>query len=347
MVVPSQPLSPDQVIGRLQAPGPADALGVTRPPFELPRELLSHPRTRQELLQAGVTWRDLAGPLWTSVQPGVHLWLPPDRLEDVTRIEAVVAWMPEEAVLGGWAALRWAGVQAIDGRSGPGAQHDLPVPVCIGPAGRVRRPPGVDLDRSTILDIDLCERNGVRITTPARSCLDVARRCGPEEGLVATDAALRAGLVTRAQLADALSRLVRIKAVPAARLVVTLADPGAESAPESRFRYVWVVLAGLPRPLVNPVILGSGGAFLGRADLLDDAAGMVGEYDGAQHREIDAHTADNVREEGFEGTNLLVTRATAIDLWPQRAQLVQRLVRRHAWGMSRDRSRDSWIVQRP
>jgi hypothetical protein len=273
--------------------------------------------------------------------------MPPDRLDAMTRIEAVVAWMPEGAVLGGWAALYWAGVDSLDGRTGPGACRDVPISVCLGPVGRVRRPAGVDLDRSTILDVDLTECRGVAMTAAARSCLDVARRCGPEEGLVVTDAALRAGLVSRADLDDAASRLVRIKAVPAARLVASLADPGAESAPESRLRYVWVVEAGLPAPLVNPVVLGRDGTFLGRSDLLDEAAALVGEYDGEDHRLLERHTADNVREEGFEATNLIVTRATAIDLWPQRRRLVRRLVERHTAGMARDHARDSWVLQRP
>jgi hypothetical protein len=299
------------------------------------------------LRDAGVAWRDLAGPLWTPVLPGVHVWLPPERLDAITRIESVVAWMPQGAVLGGWAALHWAGLGNIDGRTGPGASRDLPISVCLGPVGRVRQPPGVDLDRSTILDVDLTECRGVAMTTPARSCLDVARRCGAEEGLVVTDAALRAGLVSRADLDDAVSRLVWIKAVPAARLVASLADPGAESAPESRLRYVWVVEAGLPVPLVNPVVLGYDGTFLGRSDLLDEDAGLVGEYDGEEHRLLDRHTADNVREEAFEATNLVVTRATAIDLWPQRRRLVHRLIERRAFGMARNRTRDSWVLQLP
>jgi hypothetical protein len=340
-------LSPDRPTrGRTRA-GRTDPRRMTRTRPELPAGLLARPRTRQDLRHAGVAWRDLAGPLWIPLLPGVHLWMPPDRLDAMTRIQAVVAWMPQGAVLGGWAALRWAGVDGLDGRNGPGACLDLPISVCLGPVGRVRRPPGVDLDRSTILAIDLTECRGVAMTTPARSCLDVARRCGPEEGLVVTDAALRAGLVTRAELDDAVSRLVRIKAVPAARLVAALADPRAESAPESRLRYVWVVEAGLPAPLVNPVLLGRDGTFLGRSDLLDEEAALVGEYDGEDHRLLDRHTADNVREEAFEATNLVVTRATAIDLWPQRRRLVHRLVERRAYGMARDRSRDGWVLQLP
>jgi len=79
---------------------------------------------------------------------------------------------------------------------------------------------------------------------------------------------------------------------------------------------------------------------VGEPDLLDVEAATVGEYDGSQHRELRQHTSDNVREEGFERLNLTVVRATALDLWPHRAQLLGRL--RDGWqrGDRRDRSRD-------
>jgi very-short-patch-repair endonuclease len=51
----------------------------------------------------------------------------------------------------------------------------------------------------------------------------------------------------------------------------------------------------------------------------------VAEYDGAQHRELDQHTSDNAREEGFEDHGLVVARATSLDLWRRRSQLVTRL----------------------
>ena len=98
---------------------------------------------------------------------------------------------------------------------------------------------------------------------------------------------------------------------------------------------------------MNAVIADPDGVVLGRADLLDDEAAMVGEYDGGGHRELRRHTADNAREESFEDLNLTVARATAIDLWPRRRALVQRLARRHASGLARDRRRDRWQVLGP
>ena len=45
------------------------------------------------------------------------------------------------------------------------------------------------------------------------------------------------------------------------------------------------------------------------ADLLDPEAGLVGEYDGEGHRELDRHVLDNAREEWFEDAGLVVVRA--------------------------------------
>jgi hypothetical protein len=127
------------------------------------------------------------------------------------------------------------------------------------------------------------------------------------------------------------------------RLTAQLVDPRAASIPESHFRYIWVVIAGLPRPLVNAEIIDDDSGFVvGSPDLLDRDAGLVGEYDGATRRELVSHTNDNNREEGFESRNLIVVRATSIDVWPRRDDLVRRIQNAHQRGLARDRSRDNW-----
>jgi hypothetical protein len=258
------------------------------------------------------------------------------------RLAAARRLVPCDVPLGGWAALAWLGITALDGRTGPGGSTLLPVPVCIGPAGRVRPRPGLGIDRSTLTAIDVVEHDGALATTAERSCLDVMRFFGAEEGLVAADAAVRAGLTTREHLAEALNRMAGLKGVRRARIAVNLVDGRAESGPESRLRYVWVVEAGLPVPLVNPVVVDRDGRIVARADLLDPEAATVGEYDGGHHRGLEQHTADNVREEALEGLNLEVTRSTALDLWPNRPSLVARLTAARRRGLGRDRSKDAW-----
>jgi hypothetical protein len=290
-----------------------------RPP--LPQELLAHPRRSAAWQASGVGRQELRGPLWTPVLRGLHAWLPPDVTDPATRIEAVISLMPTGAALGGWAALRWLGVTALDGRTGAGGSRLVPITVCVGPVGRVRKRAGLDVDRSTLLRVDTTVHRGGRVTTPERSCLDVMRRFGAEEGLV--------------------------PGVPQARLAVPFVDGAAESGPESRLRYVWVVEAGLPGSLVNPTVVTLDGAFVGRTDLLDPEAGTVAEYDGGHHRDLTRHTADNVREEDLEHLNLTVTRSTALDLWPHRPRLVLGLRTAHRDGCRRDRSRDAWGIRLP
>jgi hypothetical protein len=65
---------------------------------------------------------------------------------------------------------------------------------------------------------------------------------------------------------------------------------------------------------------------VGMPDLLLVAVGLIGEYDGAHHRDLAAHTLDNAREEDFEGLGLVVVRATSLDLGQRRSLTIRRLV---------------------
>ena len=57
------------------------------------------------------------------------------------------------------------------------------------------------------------------------------------------------------------------------------------SVRETAFRMFWIFDCGLPDPVVNAVVRDTSGRLLGIGDLLDPATGLLGEYDGAQHRE--------------------------------------------------------------
>jgi hypothetical protein len=304
------------------------------------------PLTTADLLAAGVTRHQVAGSRWTTVLRGVHSAAGTDVTDPVTRILAVGELMPNGAAIGGWAALHLHGVTDLDGRAGPGGAALHPVLVCTGPAGGMRRRPGIEIDRSVLLAEDVTEVDGIPVTTAARSCVDIMRSDGVEEGVVAGDAAGRFRVAKPAELRAYVDSHPGLKGVPAARVASALVDARAASCPESRLRVVWVLEAGLPVPLVNCAVVDEDGFLLGEADLFDPAAAMAGEYDGSDHRGLARHTSDNVREEGLERHNVTVVRATAIDLWPRRAQLVQRLRAGHADGLARDRSRDRWGIRR-
>jgi hypothetical protein len=282
----------------------------------LPDHLVRGTHAPPDLRAAGVTRSEMVGPLWRRATHGRYAWGPEPADDVLRRIEEAASVLPEDGALGGWAAAARLGAD-LDGRTGGG--HAKPVPFALQPHTQVRRGPQFRSRRSELAPGDVEVVDGIRVTSPLRTAFDLARFGEPEEGLVGVDAMLRAGLVDLAALTRYVARHPRWKGVPQARTVVGMADPGTRSCAESRFRYVWLVDAALPRPRVNvPVFSATTGRLLGLPDLLDEETGLVGEYDGAHHRELDQHAADNVREEAMERAGLTVVRATSLDLRPAR-----------------------------
>jgi hypothetical protein len=183
------------------------------------------------------------------------------------------------------------------------------------------------------------------VTTPVRATFDGMRKTRSLADSVAfADAMLAPGLVSpRVLNAYVLSR-PGWRGVPRARRAAELADGRAASPWESLLRVEYVDACRLPAPLVNQPVYDLNGFLLGIADLLDDEAGLVTEFDGQHHRERAQHRADNVREERLESAGLIVVRVDSTDLLRHREEVRHRI--RTAWrrGISRDRSRDRWTL---
>ena len=65
-----------------------------------------------------------------------------------------------------------------------------------------------------------------------------------------------------------------------------------------------MLLAELPTPLCNRSVFDLDGQLLGMPDLFDPVAGLVGEYDGAHHKDVVHHRSDVSREELFRNHGL-------------------------------------------
>jgi hypothetical protein len=149
------------------------------------------------------------------------------------------------------------------------------------------------------------------------------------EAVVAVDALARAasGTFQPAQL------LVRRAAEPGARgarrlaEVVALADPRAESPPETRLR-VALVRAGVPTPEVQFPVLDEHGFVLARVDLAYPAAKLAIEYDGAGHFDAGRARRDRARDGELAGIGWQTLRLASDDLdaLPQAIQRVARLI---------------------
>lgn len=120
---------------------------------------------------------------------------------------------------------------------------------------------------------------GVRVTSAARTVLDLGRSLPFDAALVVTDAALHRHLVTREELAVALERARRRPGAPAAARALAFADPGAMSVGETRSR-IALRDAGLPAPLLQWPVRTAAGLVVGEVDFGWPDLRTVGEFDG-------------------------------------------------------------------
>lgn len=105
---------------------------------------------------------------------------------------------------------------------------------------------GVKHHLGSFLPDDLVDVSGLRVTSLARTALDIAREHGFEDGVVAADAALRMG-AAREELARGLELMTHWPGVTAARAAVQVADGGAENVAETLLRLMVIELGmGVP-----------------------------------------------------------------------------------------------------
>lgn len=132
---------------------------------------------------------------------------------------------------------------------------------------------------------------GLPVTTPARTFLDLGSVLDVPWLVAVGDALLRSGLCDATDLDDMVTWAVGRRGVRRARAACDLLDPGAESPRESVLR-VHLVRAGLPRPEVNGWICDPAGNPRYRGDLVFRAQRVIVEYEGAHHRDPTQYAAD-------------------------------------------------------
>ena len=139
--------------------------------------------------------------------------------------------------------------------------------------------PGAVVHRADLPSDDVEERDGLRLTTPLRTVLDLARSLSLEEAVAAADSALRQGLVTVDDLQAAAQALPAARGRARVSRVVSLIDPCSGSVLESVCRVLFV-LAGLPTALTQYRVRGADGRLLGRVDFAWPEHRLVVETDG-------------------------------------------------------------------
>jgi hypothetical protein len=200
---------------------------------------------------------------------------------------------------------------------------------------RWRRGRGWVMTHAGLADDEVTVRGAYRVTTAARTLVDVARAWPEVHAVAAVDAALLRRLTSREELARVLDRQANVPGIPRSVRAVALADGRAESWLETWGRLTFAAL-GLP-PFTPQVELWVDGRLLKVADGWYAGAAVAIEFDGrvkyrrpqfgrTPEEELwkEKRVEDLLRSHGVR-----FVRVAAEDMSPGRRVALDRLVRRH------------------
>ena len=203
----------------------------------------------------------------------------------------------------GWAALRLWGGGYFDGLDRDG-RTPIPVQLASG-EDRLGSGDGVRVVRSGVHEDDVVVRNGVRCLRPEVALFDEMRRARDlRDAVVAADMAAAAGLVTIASEREYARSRRGARGLERVLDALALAVDDSWSPMETRLRLIWVLDAGWERPLCNRGVLDPSGRLIGHPDLMDPRRGIIGEFNGADHRGRERYRRDVSREDKFRRVGL-------------------------------------------
>jgi predicted transcriptional regulator of viral defense system len=148
---------------------------------------------------------------------------------------------------------------------------------------------GVHTYANAMPDQHVVSKYGLRVTTPARTVLDLARTLSFAAGVVAADSALHQGLTTVAELLYLAEPYRQRRGGYQAHRVMMFADGLAESPLESLARVAFDE-GGLPVPELQARIAANDD-FIGRVDFLWRKYKLIVEVDGETKYDIDPRRA--------------------------------------------------------
>ena len=226
------------------------------------------------------------------------------------------------------AAWLWSGRKAILVGSSAAALHGtryLPDDAVAELAhARQAAPPGILIHRGSIATEEICLRQSIDCTTPARTAYDIGRRAPGDAAIIRIDALLNATGCTVGEIERIAERYPGARHIRRLRSALDLADGGAESPKETELRLL-LVRGGLPRPATQIVVTNPRGRSR-RIDMgwPDWKVGV--EYDGEQHwTNPGDHADDIVRLEFLAAQGWIIVRVSARQLRYDRDGILSRV----------------------
>lgn len=174
---------------------------------------------------------------------------------------------------------------------------------------------------------DICERTGMRLTTPVRTAIDLLCWYPPDTAIPAVDSLARATRLKVSDIRAAGSADRGRRGIRQARAALEMVDPRSESPRETWLRLL-IIRAGFPWPESQIAVRNEYGVVIAEVDLGWESLKIAVEYEGDHHRvnrrvfNRDIHRMDELIEIGW-----IVIRVTVEDT---PAAIIQRIRRAFA-----------------
>lgn len=292
----------------------------------------------------GPSAKQARGPHWRRTSRGFYVPSTVSSDDVDQRIVEASVLVPTNHGITGWASLRWQRGRWFSGRTGDGSA--LPVTICLG-THDIRPQAGIAVSgegpsTSLVRCVD-----GIRVLD-ARAAVSFEMRYADSvrAALVELEKAIDDDLVSVAEMQEFLAGQSGWTGIPRARDALGWAQENSWSPSEVEMRFTWEAVAAMPRPRCNRPVFDLHGAHTATPDLIDDVAGVFGEYDGDLHlerarRDRDLRREADLRDLGLEGVTM-----TAVDRHDPGA-FVARLRAAYARAARRPASERRWTTDHP
>ncbi|TQK30952.1 hypothetical protein [Arthrobacter sp. SLBN-53] len=234
-------------------------------------------------------------------------------LTPLDKARAAWLWSRRRGVAAGLSAAALHGCKWID------AVH----PAELNQSSR-SAPTGIVIHSDELLPAEVAQRQGIRLTSPARTAFDLGRRRGLTTAVIRVDAILQAVKLTIADVESLALQHRGVRGIRQLREVLALADAGAESPQETRLRLV-LTQAGM-RPSRTQIDVYDGRSLVGRLDMGWPEYKVGVQYDGAQHwTDPRQRTLDIEQDVAYRDCGWRIVRVGADLLRYRRATIIRRV----------------------
>ena len=264
---------------------------------------MGEPFIGSEALASGRLTRHHLRSRFAALYPDVYLRRDTEMTAAV-RARAAWLWSRREGVVAGQSAAALHGAKWVDG--------GRPAELLWGN----RRPPrGIRSWSDRFAGDEIEVVNGMRVTTPVRTALDIACHYAVDRAVAGIDALARATHLKMADVELLAERYAGRRGIRNARTAIDLVDPGAESPRETWLRLL-LISAGFPRPQTQIPVYDEYGVLIAVIDMGWEDIKVGADYEGDHHRSRRQFNKDIRRAEGVANQGWIDVRVTVEDCEP-------------------------------